>query len=296
MRVNIPIFFDDIAAEIVRFTPLTADEVRYRTWMESLDVGWNVKEDCRTFGVTPHIYNDKLIQLYKESYGFIFETLVFWAKPTRQFWIKQALERIQVYIKNSCQNLKNLKILMLGDGAGNDSLFLINNGFNVDYFDMPGSKTFNFAYNRFNYYDLIDNGVSIVTDYSQLFLKKYDIIICFEVLEHLPDPISTIRDMGNLVKDNAIILITEAFKYVNENLPTHLSSNEKYSGLTPFYFLKEKMLLTWYSKKTLFKPLEFTKRNVVHVRDLAYIFSDIKIWKEFLAGRKRQLKKIIKNF
>ena len=35
---------------------------------------------------------------------------------------------------------ENLKILMLGDGPGNDLLFLANNGLHVDYYEVPGQQ------------------------------------------------------------------------------------------------------------------------------------------------------------
>ena len=67
-------------------------------------------------------------KLYRDGDGFIFETLVFWARPFRQKWIVHALERLVLHARACGTDLSQLRVLILGDGAGNDSLFLAQNG------------------------------------------------------------------------------------------------------------------------------------------------------------------------
>lgn len=84
MNVKIPVQFEDIVKEIADFTLLPKNEVKYKLWMEALDQGYNIKEDCKLFNVIAHKYNNNMIELYSNSYSFIYETMAFWARPLQR--------------------------------------------------------------------------------------------------------------------------------------------------------------------------------------------------------------------
>jgi len=280
--MKIPLTFNEIADEIVRFTGLPQEEVEYRLWMEALQPGWNVLQDVAKFGVTPHKYDENMEQLYHDGDGFIFETLVFWLKPNRHRWTEHALERIQQYAMRSGSALADISVLIFGDGTGNDSLFLSNNGVIIDYYDVPGSKTFEFALKRFGYHGLLDHGINVIDEYQSVFLKKYDVIISFEVLEHLSHPEQMIHDVSLMLKYEGIALITDDFGDITNYLPTHLKKNEKLYGKTPFLFFNNEMVLSWYSKDDLFKPFEFVKPKKVSRKYFFHLLRDYNVRKAFL--------------
>ncbi|BAY43153.1 ubiquinone biosynthesis O-methyltransferase [Scytonema sp. HK-05] len=296
MEIQIPVSYQDIVNELVNFTELPRQEVEHRVWKQALGDG-SVKHDAEHFGITPHVYDDKMEQLYKEGYGLIIETLVFWATNERQLWIQQAVERIRLYAQKSDRALDELAILMLGDGTGNDSLELVRNGFKVNYFDIPGSKTYDFATKRFAHYDLLGNSVNLISDFDSCLSSQYDVVLSFEVLEHLTDPISAIRDISLMLRIGGIALITEAFGAVSDNFPTHLQSNLKFANKTPFLFLKSGMLLYWYSQKTFFKfkPMEFTKLEKPSIMNSISLFRDDNIRKPYLDKKKSELKLAVKK-
>ena len=43
---------------------------------ELLNTGWNVCKAVDEYGVTPHVFNDKMIALYTHSEAFIYELIV----------------------------------------------------------------------------------------------------------------------------------------------------------------------------------------------------------------------------
>ncbi len=280
MDIVIPVEFEEIVDEITRYTGIPRNDVKLRTWQEAINFGWNVKVDISQFKVELHQYSEQMKRLYQEGTGLIFETLVSWATPARQKWIQQALERIQLF-QSQCGG-KNIRILMLGDGAGNDSLFLAKHGLRVDYFDLPGSKTYEFAAKRFGGRGLLGERVRMVSNYAECLSGNYNVVVCFEVLEHVPEPVQTIRDLGQMLTLHGIALVTEAFGSVREDLPTHLRMNLRYEGKTPFLFLKNGMRLSWYSQTPRYKPMEFTKVERVNPAMYLELLEDGSVVKDLL--------------
>jgi hypothetical protein len=125
---GIPCSFTGIVEEIVRFSGLTREAAENCVWMEALQLGWNVANDVKRFGATPHRFDEHMRGLYRDGDSFIFETLVFWARPFRQKWTVHALDRLILHARACGISLSKLRVLILGDGAGNDSLFLAQNG------------------------------------------------------------------------------------------------------------------------------------------------------------------------
>jgi len=285
MTIHLPMGFTDIADEIQRFTDLPREDIERRLWLEALMSGYNVAQQGKQLGITPHHFDDKMERLYKEGDGFIFETMTFWSSPLRMSWIYQALGRIQLHAERQKRPLEDLNVLIFGDGSGNDSLYLASNGLTVDYFDIPGSKTYEFATRRFDHYQQLGKGIRLVTDYSECLQRQYDVILSFEVLEHLTDPDQAIRDWSRMVKPGGIALVTESFAAVSGNLPTHLACNLRYDGQTPFMFLKHGLRLTWYNQAPLFKPYEFTKAEKTGWQDYLSLMGDRTVFGKYMVTR-----------
>jgi SAM-dependent methyltransferase len=280
--VNLPLSFAAIVDEIVRFTSLSRDEVEYRVWHQALLPGSNVLEDAARFNITPYVYDQQMESLYREGNGFIFETLVYWAKSSRYCWSHCAAERIRHYTDGKKCTPSEVSILMLGDGTGNDTLYLASAGYTVDYFDVPRSKTYDFAVKRFDHYGFLGKTITPLATYEACLNRKYDVVVSFEVLEHLSEPMRTIADIAQMLKVNGIALITEDFGDIAPHLPTHLRANSRYRGRTPFMFLRHDLFMTWYNHEMLFKPFEFTKLNRVSLRHWLILLRDYNVRSTYL--------------
>jgi SAM-dependent methyltransferase len=295
VHLRLPQTYAEIVDEIVRFTSLPRNEVEHRVWMQVLEPGWNVLNDVERFGVIPHMDSENMTQLYRDGDGFIFETMVFWAKPDRRRWTEDALEQIKKHATQAGKPNHDICILIFGDGTGNDSLYLASHGFKVDYFDVPGSKTFNFAMKRFDAYGFLGRSIRPLPDYQSCLNQEYDIFISFEVLEHLSDPVTMIRDISSILKTGGIAIITDDFGNITGRLPTHLKANSKFVGQTPFLFLKNNLLLSWYSRQTLFKPMEFTKMRTISACTWLSLIRDYNVRSSLLAKYSAKLARFVEK-
>ncbi len=289
-----PTTFHAIVSTITEFTGMPHAEAEARVWNEVIEPGWNVRRDVARFGVTPFHFDDQMARLYGEGDGFIFDSLLFWARPIRRSWIRHTLDRIQTHAERTARQVGDLQVLMFGDGPGNDSLFLARSGVTVHYHEVPGSRTYDFAVARFHRCGLWGTRILPVESPLSQMTEQYDVVVSFEVLEHLPEPLAQIVQISSILKTGGIALVTDDFGDLTPALPTHLRSSARYLGATPFLFMKHGMRLTWYSTEELFKPYEFTKSEFASTwRDRLSLMRDRNVRGHYLSRPFGRLSRLI---
>ncbi len=196
--------------------------------------------------------------IYKATDAFIFELMVESCREGKKIVLERIKNRIDIYLRRT--SAINFNILMFGDGVGSDTIFLYNHykgKASIYYFDVPGSKTFEFAQKRFEKYGI---NISLITNYDDIPSEFFDIVVCLEILEHLQDPISAIVKIQRSLKQGGIALITESFAAVTKEFLTHLKSNLRYAYLTHWLFIRQKLILSYYPKDfPKGRPMEFVK-------------------------------------
>jgi ubiquinone/menaquinone biosynthesis C-methylase UbiE len=63
--------------------------------------------------------------------------------------------------------------------------------------------------------------------------ESFDVILCTEVFEHIPDPISAIKEFSRLLKSNGTLIITAPFCSMTHFAPYHF-----YSGFNSYFYEK----------------------------------------------------------
>jgi ubiquinone/menaquinone biosynthesis C-methylase UbiE len=105
----------------------------------------------------------------------------------------------------------------------------------------------NYVSQDFGQYDGIGDGKGLQTkkwDNSKLDIicdiiaipepdSSFDAIMCVEVFEHLPDPISAIKEFSRLLKTNGILVITAPFCSLTHFAPYHF-----YTGFNRYFYEK----------------------------------------------------------
>lgn len=187
--------------------------------------GINVMRAFAQTGLEPYVWNSRLEQFYRNTDAFLYE-LVVWNCNRLKRRIRKWIAR---YLDNAAQH--PLDILCTGDGVGFDSVYLAQTGHKVTYFEVPGLAA-TFARKVFN---ACHEDINIVTDQNEISPDKYDVVICLDVLEHVPDPNSFVRTLTGYLRDCGKLIVHAPFYMIHPTNPTHLRSNRKYSGDLSLY-------------------------------------------------------------
>lgn len=188
-------------------------------------MGINVRRDLQAKNLEPHIWTEQLIEFYRDTKAFLYETSVWNRTPLKQkyrSWIGQYLASWQTTRKVS----QPLRILCFGDGLGFDSTFFCQAGHEVTYFEVS-QKCQAFATKVFE-----GNAVCprIVDRLDGLAPDSFDAIVCMDVLEHVPSPPDVVESFSRWLKPGGRLIVHSPFWLIARYYSTHLRKNRKYSG------------------------------------------------------------------
>lgn len=157
------------------------------------------------------------------------------------------------WVLSKFPTVKNKSILDIGCGGGIFSESLAELGASVTGIDLANDliKIAN-AHSSRNLLDINYRNISA----EQLSIseqKKYDAIVCMEMLEHVPDPVSIIKSCSVLVKDGGTVF----FSTINRNLKSFL-----FSIVGAEYILKMLPIGT-HKYKLFIKPSELMNYSMI---------------------------------
>lgn len=187
--------------------------------------GANVTRDARAFGLTPHVWSDRMSEFYRTTKAFLYACAVWNRSPLKNAmrqWIGDFLRR---------EKLESPRVLAFGDGMGFDSTFLALAGCRVTFLE-PSDDAAAFGEQVFA---LNNVAVSRITSTDQIAPGEYDVVVCLDVLEHLPSPPEFVSQFANWLRPGGFLITHSPFFFVEPYQPTHLASNLKHSGDTQLF-------------------------------------------------------------
>ena len=126
---------------------------------------------------------------------------------------------------------EQLSVLCIGDGLGFDSAFLAGKGHAVTYHEVPGPHE---AFAR-SVFERANVPVRVVTNQKDLHEATFDVIVCLDVLEHVPDPPSFVGQLLPLLRPQGRLIVHAPFYMIHPAYPTHLKRNRAHSGSLRLY-------------------------------------------------------------
>jgi len=200
---------------------------------EMFIIGNNVVRDFLRLKVgLPWVWSDAMGAFYNETDAFVYEGLAFHYSPIRIHARAATAAKIKELLPNGGT------VLCYGDGIGFDSceIAVANPKVHVVSFE-PGRASSSFARKLIDDLELASQ-IQQLSKVEELKPRGFDVLICYDVLEHVPCPMDLIQSFTNYLKPDGNALIAEAFAHVEPTHPTHLLSNLKYACKTISLFRK----------------------------------------------------------
>ncbi len=118
------------------------------------------------------------------------------------------------------------KALDYGSGVGTAALWLAQHGYDVTIADIPG-PTLSFAQMRLARHDLQFHTLEIHHVTPDLAPGSFDVVVSFDVLEHLTHPVEMSRRLARAVRPGGGAALVAAFDYDEGDHPHHLSDRSR---------------------------------------------------------------------
>lgn len=222
--------------------------VRARLRVEFDRPGSSVATALRDAGLSPHTWNDDLIRFYGETDAFLYELVI---------WNRNRLKRrMRGWIGRHLAGAFDgpADVLSVGDGIGFDSAYLAMAGHRVTYFEVAGHAE---AFAR-RVFAVCDVHVTTLTQQTDIPEGAYDVVVCLDVLEHVPDPPAMVEALVGYLRPGGRLIVHAPFYMIHPSNATHLKSNRRYSGDLSLY---ERRGLALVDGEPTWTPLVLVKRG-----------------------------------
>lgn len=208
---------DRTPEDIVRLIPSASLEMLRA---EHERPGSLVLDELRRFGGTPFCYSDRMDAFYRDGVSMAIELADTMHDRNKEYMVSFVLSALLFRDRT--------KILSVGDGLANDSIRLSRAGFEMHYLDFDEGKMTQIAKRN-------AQGEERVRFVSNEFANEnpFEVVMCFEVLEHVSDPDVLIRSLAQKTCAGGLLFVSECFVGVTDQWATHLYSNERFVGMLP---------------------------------------------------------------
>jgi SAM-dependent methyltransferase len=209
-----------LAGRIATALGASHDEAWTRLADEYRDLGTNVRRDLERRGITPHVWSEGLVRFYESTDAFFYE-LCAWNSTT-----EKRRQRGWIVAHLAGRSPRPRSILTFGDGLGFDGVEFALAGYDVTCFEISD------RYRPFAEQLARDHGVTIewLDRDEALRDRRFDAVVCLDVLEHVPDPPGLVRRLADLLAPRGELIVHAPFWLVDRGTRTHLAANRTYSG------------------------------------------------------------------
>ncbi len=210
-------FLVDLLAEL---TGEDVSAVQQRLEREQRDPGVTVREALAEWNLKPYVWHDSLSDFYHQTDAFLFETLIWNRNPVKN----QMRQWIGEFLAHDVRG--PARVLTFGDGLGIDSLYLAQAGHAVESFEVS-EKCIRFAEALG---ERLEASLTFIEHQDRIAPASYDVVVCLDVLEHVPDPKAMVKQLAGYLKPGGRLIVHAPFWFIHPSVTTHLAANRTYSG------------------------------------------------------------------
>ena len=146
--------------------------------------------------------HNQVVRFYNESRSELFEQIAWHATDD--------IHHRSLVCADLASTLAGREFLDYGSGIGSNALVFGLAGFNVTLADVADPLR-NFAQWRFTHRGMSARGIDLKR--HSLEADRYDVITCFDVLEHVPDPLAALAHMRSALRPGGILFLYAPFGY-----------------------------------------------------------------------------------
>lgn len=169
--------------------------------------------------------SEQIVDFYREAEQYVWE-LMQWHTSTARAWARTTLSHL---VQHYPASAGFGRVLDFGCGIGTDSLFLVGHGYRTTLVDVAG-PAFSFAQHRFRRRGIQAEFIEARGPLPEI-SGKYDIIVCFDVFEHLPDPFRAARALVDSLRPGGLLVQSACFED-DGTYPCHLHGNiHRFEGI-----------------------------------------------------------------
>jgi len=196
------------------------NDVRERLRAEVREIGTYSYNCLKSQGIPLYETSEQLDALWRDSDAFLYEITV-WntcdAKHRMRSFVASRLNRY---------GFEKADVFCFGDGLGFDSTWLAMQGHHVQYYE-PSLPSQQFAQKMFE-----ENCVEVrkLDTLDDIARHSLDAIVCLDVLEHIPQPQTVVKQFHEWLKPEGLLFVHAPFWCIHWTRPTHLKENRHLSG------------------------------------------------------------------
>lgn len=216
--------------ELIRLLCEVTREPRHTVIQRLLDeencIGTNVRRDLLSAGVKPHVWSEDLVEFYRTTQSFLYETSVWNRMPLKL----QMRNWMRIFLEKRAQG-RSLNILSFGDGLGFDSTYLAAAGHRVTYYEIS-DECVQYAKEVFA---MNGQQVRMIRSIEDIGLGEFDVVVSLDVLEHVQHPHKCVAMFADWLKPGGWLLSHAPFFFTSSDRVTHIKASKKYSGCKELY-------------------------------------------------------------
>ena len=161
--------------------------------------------------------DDDILSFYGQTDLYVWELMAWNSSPQYDRYRERLTALNQRFPSSS-----HPKALDYGSGVGTAALWLAQHGYDVTIADVPG-PTLDFARMRLARHGVGFHTLQIDDAIPEIASESFDVVVSFDVLEHLTHPVEVSRLLARAVRRGGGAALVAAFGHDEGDHPHHLS-------------------------------------------------------------------------